>query len=322
MYRNIMVPVDGSSFSREAVFEGLRIASQSGAALRLVRIAVAPINAGPVESMALESERIRKLHASELAELYALAAECRAHSTVNVTASLERGPVTEALMGYARRHAVDLIVMRSHARHGLSRVWFGSTADTLIRESGIPVLVVRPPSVGTALRNGTRFNRIIVALDGSTLAERALAPAVALARLEGATITLLRVVSSWNGLNGGEIAAAAGPASAIAVDAAQMYLDTLSRHYTGITMKRRVVIADDVAQAILQVAAGEEADMIAIATRGRGALKRAASGSVADVVMRQAVVSALVVHPVAATATVQRAAYPTGLALAGREVPA
>ena len=304
MYRNVMVPVDGSSFSREAVFEGLRIASQSGAALRLVRVAVAPINVGPVESVALESERIRQLHASELAELYALAAECRAHSTVNVTASLERGPVADALMGYAHRHAVDLIVMRSHARHGLSRVWFGSTADALIRESGIPVLVVRPPSVGTAVKSGMRFKRIVVALDGSTLAERALTPAVALARLEGATITLLRVVSSWKRLKVGEIAAPAGPASAVAVDGAQMYLDGLARHFTGVTLKRRVVIADEVAQAILEVAAIEEADMIAIATRGRGAIKRATSGSVADVVMRQAVVSTLVVHPVATTATV------------------
>jgi nucleotide-binding universal stress UspA family protein len=310
MYRNVMVPVDGSSFAREAVFEGLRIASQSGAALRLVRVAVSPLNAGPVESVAVESERMRQVHASELAELYALAAECRAYSTVNVTASLERGPVADALMGYARRHAVDLIVMRSHARHGLSRVWFGSTADALIRESGIPVLVVRPSSVGTAVKSGTRFKRIIVALDGSTLAERALAPAVALARLEGATITLLRVVSSWKQIHDGELAAAAGPASAIAVDAAQMYLDGLSRHYTGVTMKRRVVIAEDVAQAILRAAASEEADMIAIATRGRGAVKRAASGSVADVVMREAVVSALVIHPdrVSRTEVASRAA--------------
>ena len=37
MYRNIMVPVDGSPFSREAVLHGLRLASKSGAILRLVR---------------------------------------------------------------------------------------------------------------------------------------------------------------------------------------------------------------------------------------------------------------------------------------------
>jgi nucleotide-binding universal stress UspA family protein len=58
-----------------------------------------------------------------------------------------------------------------------------------------------------------------------------------------------------------------------------------------------VIIASDPAAAILQMAEEVEADVIALATRGYGAIKRAASGSVSDQVMRTSQVSVLVVHP-------------------------
>jgi nucleotide-binding universal stress UspA family protein len=300
MFRNVMVPVDGSTFSREAVLQGLRIASQSGARLRLVRVAAAPpVLTGTPDAPALSVAAIRQLHSTEQSELYSIAAECRAHSTVEVTASLERGPVVDSLIGYARRHNVDLIVMRSHARSGIARVWFGSVADQLIRESGIPVLVVRPPSFGTALESGFHFRRIVVPLDGTALARQALEPAAEIARLEHASLVLLRVVPAWETRPHDEVEASAGPASAAAVIEAETYLNSLGANGSldGIDVTRRVVIASDIPSAILGVAEVGEADLVAIATRGRGALKRATSGSVADVVMRESAVSTLVVHP-------------------------
>src|SRR3954469_13550155 len=100
MYRNIMVPVDGSSFSCEAVLQGLRIASQTGATLRLVRVATMPMTVGGPDGFIAADKSARQLRNNELAELYSIAAECRAHSTVNVTASLQQGPVIDALIGY------------------------------------------------------------------------------------------------------------------------------------------------------------------------------------------------------------------------------
>lgn len=299
MYRNVMVPVDGSSFAREAVLQGLRIASRSGATLRLVRVASAPLFVGGPDSFAVENATLQKQRADELADLYSIAAECRAHSTVNVTASLQQGPIVDALMGYARRHRVDLIVMRSHVRKGIARAWFGSVADKLIRESGIPVLVVRPPSVSTALESSFGFKRILVPVDGSSLAEESLAAVVKLARIDGSEITLLRVVTPSR--LPGEVESSIGPAPARDVDEAQRYLNQLlvSPADRSIRVTRRVIIAEDIPATILYVAEMEESDLIAIATRGRGAIARATSGSVADRIMREAVVSAMVIHPVA-----------------------
>jgi nucleotide-binding universal stress UspA family protein len=309
MYRNVMVPVDGSPFSREAVVQGLRIASQSGAALHLVRVSVAPVVLATPEALAFESSAMGEIHSAELSELYGIAAECRAHSEITVSASVERGPVVDALIGYAKRHQVDLIVMRSHGRTGIARVWFGSAADGLIRESGIPVLVVRAPSVGTALAAGFHFKRILVPLDGSGLAEQAIAPAFALAAIDGASVTLLRIVTAWKHSEPGEIASAVGPASAQAVSEAESYLDSIfPTSIPRTSVSRRVVIASDIASAIHDIAELEETDLVALATRGHGGIKRVAVGSVSDQVMRESAVSTLVVHP--AVVVPERAGLP------------
>jgi nucleotide-binding universal stress UspA family protein len=308
MYRNVMVPVDGSPFSREAVLQGLRIASQSGATLRLVRVGTSSIlGAGP-DSFSAENKALRHVQAAELSDLYSIAAECRAHSTVTVTASIQHGPVVDALIGYAKRQNVDLIVMRSHVRRGLARVWFGSVADALIRESGLPVLVVKAPSVSTGLENGFHYNRILVPLDGSLLAEQSLDAAVSLARVDGATITLLKVVSPSRQRAPGELESAIGPATAKEVVGAQRYLETCLAAERGISVVRRVMISEDVPGTILSAAEGMEADLIAIATHGRGAIARARVGSVADQVVRQAPISTMVVHPVLRVSRAEAAA--------------
>ena len=303
MFRNVMVPVDGSSFSREAVLQGLRLASLYGATLKLVRVASAtPFSAGS-EGIEFDSGTDRGIHANELADLYKIAAECRAHSTINVTASLERGPVVDSLCRYAKRNAVDVIVMRSHARSGLARIWFGSVADALIRESGVPVLVVRPPSVSTAVEWGFSFRRIMVPLDRSVLAEQALPRAVSLARFERATIVLVLVVTPADS-GGNALKSATGPASERDVSSAKSYLDSIAARYRrGVHVVTRVMIDTDVPSAILLAAEAEGVDLIAMATRGQGMMARTIGGSVSDRVMRESVTSTLIVHPIARTIT-------------------
>lgn len=298
MFRNVMVPVDGSSFSREAVLQGVRLASLFGATLRLVRVAsTPPFSAGP-DAFAFDASSGLDTQAAELSDLYAIAAECRAHSTINVTASLERGPVIDALCGYARRNAVDLIIMRSHARGGIARAWFGSVADALIRESGVPVLVVRPPSVATGMEKGISYRRIIVPLDGSVLAEQSLPPAILLAKSEAASILLLLVVAPVADHADADLLSSIGPVTEREVFEAQTYLDSIiSRHGSGVRMLTRIVVSPDIPSAILRATEAEEADLVTLATRGRGMMARTLGGSVSDRVMRESVVSTLIIHP-------------------------
>lgn len=312
MYRVIMVPVDGSAFSREAVFQGLRLARKTGAELRLVRVASgARIPGGPdgatAESLAwtIERDDLR-------AQLNRLAAECRSNSHVAVTATVEEGPVADALRGHALRHGVDLIVMATHARRGMARAFLGGVADRLIRETEIPILIVRPPSLATELVDGPCYKRIIVPLDGSALAERSIEPAIALAEAEHAHVTLLRIVTppkSWPGQHTGTSMALP---RAPGLDEAERYLMKVRMNLAdrGFRAHTAVVVADDVARAIVGFAQASDEDLIAIATHGRGGIKRAVLGSVADRVMSEGLLSLLVFHPAEPT-IVERAIEPS-----------
>lgn len=298
MYRVIMVPVDGSAFSREAVFQGLRLARKSGAQLRLVRVAPGAIMSGGPDTMALENAAWT-IECNDLrTQLYRLAAECKSNSNVEISATVEEGPVADALRGHALRHGVDLIVMATHARRGMARAFLGSVADQLIRETGIPVLVVRPPSLATELIDGACYKRIIVPLDGSSLAERSLEPALALAKIEHAQLTLLRIVTTEKTAPA-QSGAWTGTRRASGIDEAERYLAKMRIALVepGLRVHSAVVVADDVPRAIAGFAQASDEDLIAIATHGRGGIARAIIGSVADRVMSEGLLSMLVVHP-------------------------
>lgn len=306
MYRVIMVPVDGSAFSREAVFQGLRLARKSGAQLRLVRVAsIAAMPGGP-DTLALESAAWTIERDDLRAQLHRLTTECRSNSQVDVSAHVEEGPIADALRGHALRHGVDLIVMATHARRGMARAFLGSVADRLIRETGIPVLVVRPPSLATELMDGPCYKRIIVPLDGSALAERSLDPAIALARMEHAQLTLLRIVTPDKPSRTGKKPGPAGGSRRLAgLDDAERYLAKVRMDLAepGLRVHSAVVESEDVPRAIVRFAQANDEDLIAIATHGRGGIARAIIGSVADRVMNEGVLSVLVVHPADLPAT-------------------
>jgi nucleotide-binding universal stress UspA family protein len=299
MYRVIMVPVDGSAFSREAVFQGLRLAKKNGAQLRLVRVGSMPVVFGGPDAVSLQNTAWKAERETILRQLYQLAAECRSSAGVEVTATVEDGPVADALRGHALRHNVNLIVMGTHARRGLARMWLGSIADRLIRETGLPVLVARPPSLATEMNSGPCFKQIVIALDGSALAERSLRPALALAEVEQADVTLLRIVPEERNIPVGEIHSSIGPARARDVQDAQWYLSgvriLLAQWHLSVHSK--VIVAGDVPSAILTHAESHDADLIAIATHGRGGLARAMIGSVADRLVSDGMISVLAIHP-------------------------
>jgi nucleotide-binding universal stress UspA family protein len=129
---------------------------------------------------------------------------------------------------------------------------------------------------------------ILVSLDGSQLAERALGPAGQLARGIGAALVLVRVVP--------ERAPEERALQAAEVEAAERYLYVVADR---LREKGAVVLAEAVAgepaEAILAQATLWRAELIAIATHGRGGLGRLLHGSVADAVVRGARVPVLLI---------------------------
>jgi nucleotide-binding universal stress UspA family protein len=301
VFKSIMAPYEGTALAREGLLRALRIATRSKAHLHIVHVEQSRAQLGADDSVVDTPETVSRSLEAIFPDLYAIAAECRAHSSIDVTASVERGPVADALRGYARRNDAGLIVMSSHGRGGVARTWHGSVADRLIRETRLPVLVVKPPSVATAASGKGDYLRILVALDGSQLAEQSVTPAVQLATAEGATITLLSVVSEREHANGSVRQSARGRAATPDVDEVERYLARIAARpmYRAVCFETKVVVAPDIPEAIIAVAASGEFDVIAIATHGRGGIARLVYGSVADRVLRVSVISTLVIHPVA-----------------------
>lgn len=54
------------------------------------------------------------------------------------------GPPGDAIINYANNNGIGLIAIATHGRSGLGRAVFGSVADYVLRESGLPILVIRP----------------------------------------------------------------------------------------------------------------------------------------------------------------------------------
>lgn len=300
MYKTIMVPTDGSGFDREAILVALRVAERCKAKVRLVRVLTAGAYLGmgaSADGVLVTPEVLRAEHDVALSELYALAAECRHLSTVEISADLEQGPIPDVLAGYAKRHDIDLIVISSHGRRGIARLSLGSVTDALIRGTTIPVLVVKPKASYLTPEATKEFHHIVVPLDGSSLAEQILTRVVPLAKLEDAEITLLHVLApSEDAYDNGETKL---PWWEKRVAGAQAYLSRRASQIRlqGVAATIDVVVGERIAEAITDYARREKADLIAIATHGRGGLARVLRGSVADGVTRSAMSSILVFHP-------------------------
>lgn len=304
MYDKIMVPTDGSGFDREALRVALRIAGKSSAKVCLVRVAssagllgMAPSLDGIADGIAISAEALQDERNRAQKELEWLATECRSTSDADIAVDLLDGPVAEILEGYAQRNKFDLIVISSHGRSGMSRFSLGSVTDSLIRHTHIPVLVVKQtPSYLN--RPAQTFKRIVVPLDGSTLAEQIIPRVCSLATLEQADVTLLHVMVPQNRLRDER----ADPARQwwdgdVAFSRAYLARVAARMRREGVPVTTDIVVGDNVAQAIADYAGRERPDLVAITTHGRGGLARMLRGSVADAVTRSSKTSMLVLRP-------------------------
>lgn len=298
MYQTIMVPTEGSGFDREAIRVALRLATKSDAAIHLVRVAGSspPIAIG-VDGIAMTGDAMTNARDRELADLYMLAEECRENTSADIVTVLEDGPVSVVLESYAARVCPDIIVITSHARRGFARLAVGSVTDALIRNAHVPVLVVKPEPSYLNPRAAERITQIVIPLDGSTLAEQILQPAITLAELEQAKIVLLRIISDEG---------APGPENGKRpwwendLESARIYLNEIA---AGIRSERvdvttDIVVGRNVAEAITTFARQRRAELVAIATHGRSGMQRAVRGSVADELTRSVGISLLVLRPV------------------------
>lgn len=189
MFKKLLVPLDGSSFAEQALKPAATLARALDAYVELVLVRK-PMAFNEI----VDAAWLRDPSEGERAYITAKAQELAREESIVVSGSAIRGLAAEAICEHAKAIGAELIVMTSHGRTGISRMWMGSVANEVIRESPVPVLVLRPEARRKHPFGRAGIRRILVTLDGSPLANAILDSATRLARGFGATLSLLRVV--------------------------------------------------------------------------------------------------------------------------------
>ncbi len=149
MYKKILVPLDGSELAECVLPHVAAIAGGCGVQGVIFLRAVEPFHMPSGEASAYFSEKDGKRIDSENkaeAEKYLKDLVNRTkYDGVRVKYEVLMGTAAESIADYATKNVVDLIVIATHGRSGVSRWVWGSVADRVLRSACVPVLMVRAP---------------------------------------------------------------------------------------------------------------------------------------------------------------------------------
>ena len=148
MYQHILVPLDGSELA-ECVIPHVKAISVGCAVVRVTLIrGVGPLHIrGGLETHISPEERERiESQATESARQYLenVAAQLKDEG-IAAGVEIVRGDVVNTLIEYANKNEVDLIIIATHGRGGISRWVWGSVTDRILRSACIPVMMIRAP---------------------------------------------------------------------------------------------------------------------------------------------------------------------------------
>jgi universal stress protein A len=141
--RHILAPTDFSEHSTQAITYAFELAQKVGAKLSLLHVIEVPVYAIEVS---LPLEDLEQDARRELARLLPEAET--AHMAV--TRLVEMGVPYQKILEMAAAEQVDMIVMATHGRTGLSHLVMGSVAERVVRTAPCPVLTIRPPGEGSS----------------------------------------------------------------------------------------------------------------------------------------------------------------------------
>ncbi len=143
LFRNVLLPLDGSQLSEKALPYGRELAKGTGTRVWLLRVSQPQhliIDAGEYMMTNVEAA-VQGLEQTALAYLAQVEAPLKAQG-IKLTSQALTGTPAETILEYARTKKIDLILMSTHGRGGLSRWVFGSVAARVLRAAEVPFLLI------------------------------------------------------------------------------------------------------------------------------------------------------------------------------------
>ena len=302
--RNILVPIDFSKMSVQAIETAKRLAERFGAAVHLAHVHHWQYPAdfmGPVFSVgklpgSVEEHRRETLikNLKEVARKSGLSRACEIHLREGASAFDE-------ICRLAQEIPAGLIVMPTHGHTGLKHVFLGSTAERVVQHSPCPVFVVRQRKRKSEARRVFMADSILVSVDFSSCSREGLQYAVGFANEFGARLILLHVrylgyIYSSEGTALYNIPALQEAARKNAER--QMRQLVRSMNFGGVRFETAFTDGSPGLD-ICAFAKEHDVDLIITSTHGLTGLEHVLIGSVAEKVVRHAPCSVLVVpsHP-------------------------
>ena len=282
MFNNVLIPLDGSSLAEHVLPYAQQIANACDAHIELI---------GAVDGEDLPEDAIAEVEQECCDYLRRMADALPPKATPSWMC--HRGRPADVIVDHVGEKQGTLIAMATHGYSGMKRWLLGSVAHKVAQAALTPVLLL--PSGATSPSGGpVEFERIIVPLDGSTLAEHVLDHAVALCRCLDMELILVRAYNpSFPGST-----VRMKEVSAIVHDAAENYLKEAQQRLQseGLKAVSYKVLRGAPAEQITEFALETPNSLTAMCTHGRHGVGRWLLGSVTDAVIHCAQEPVLVIR--------------------------
>ena len=149
MFKRIVVCLDGSSLAEKILPYVTEGAVPFSTKVILLRVLDVPSTVAWIEGTTADTEIVTKESQRDKKEaeayLKSIATSMRERDLDVESVVLHRIAPDEAILDYASQNHVDIIAMTTHGRSGITRTLMGSIADSVVRQSHLPVLVIHPP---------------------------------------------------------------------------------------------------------------------------------------------------------------------------------
>lgn len=187
--KRILVPVDFSEFSDNAVKYALFLAEKFCASVTLLHAVVLFHEDIDEEEHMKSYEAIIKKKEAERAKRMDIHCKLAEKKGISIKSVLIRGfSAADAVLEHTNEKKYDLIVMGTHGRSGLMKWWLGSVSEKVVRHSHVPVLTIHKEY------KRHNLNKILVPVDFSDFSRNAVKNGKALAEASDAKLTFLHAV--------------------------------------------------------------------------------------------------------------------------------
>ena len=311
MYSKVIVPLDGSELSEQALPYARLVARSIAAPIELVQAYdILPPRLLGSRARSVVAQLEEGARSAALAELEPVRQRLAA-AGLSVSTAARRGPAADAIAAHAGADPSALVVMCTHGRGGISRWVMGSVTDKALHTIPNPMLIVRAAAAAGSAAPDAALEGVVVPLDGSELSELALPHAVSIAATLSAGIVALRITPTaeyyrrelvmaspeMGALPDFDPISAAELVDEDAAGAAAYLSDVRNRLETDHagSLHTEHIVHDNIAQTIIDRAAARPS-LVVMSTHGRSGVGRVVLGSITDRVVRHGGTPVLVIR--------------------------